>query len=292
MTWILIACAGSAESGVGLDTATLAGGSEPLVPVAELSAEEAALAIDSAMALGVPTPLAPIDTMTALLLAGDDMCPGPGRESGGMEVIDVRGCVSGEGYWYQGVGGAWATWAEEPNSGYARTFELVFSADGTIAEPPGGASFEFGGTIEVDFDYDADGNAKLTGSVQGTYDFPAAEDAWLAAGASLGSYWSGTVGASGAYAIQLDGGFTLGGTTLDMASLSLGGACGEALSGTIAYRDHRGYWYDLAFDESTCDGCGDVRFADTEALGRACVNVAERFATPFEAVLARIEDSP
>ncbi len=292
MTWILLACANAADSGPGLDTATLAGGSEPRVPEAELSAEEAAAAIEAAMALGLPTPLAPIDTLTALLLAGDDMCPGPARESGGMEVIDVRGCVSGEGYWYQGVGAAWAQWAEEPNTGYARTFELVFSADGTIAEPPGGEMFEFGGTIEVDFDYDAEGNASITGSVQGTYDFPAAEEPWLAAGASLGSYWTGTVSDPGDYAIQLDGGFTLGGTTIDMASLSIGGPCGEALSGTIAYRDTRGYWYDLALDESTCDGCGNVVFAATSELGRACVNVAERFATPFEAVLARIEATP
>ncbi|MBM4369319.1 MAG: hypothetical protein FJ102_24110, partial [Deltaproteobacteria bacterium] len=130
------------------------------------------------------------------------------------------------------------------------------------------------------------------GSVQGTYAFPAAEEPWLAAGASLGSYWSGTLSAGGGYAIQLDGGFTVGGTTIDMAGLSLGGACGRALSGTLAVRDAQGYWYDLALDASTCDGCGDILFADQVALGRACVNVAERFSTPFEAVLARIEATP
>lgn len=263
----------------------------PRVPEPGYTADEAALAMTEALGHGLPTPLAPIDTWLYFMALGDDGCPGASRTLGGMEVVNILGCVSSTGVWYQGVGAAWSKWLETPNEGAARSYSMVFSADGTIADAEQQV-FEFGGTIELTVDFDANDVGTLVGEVQGTYAYPGAEASWLAVGASLAQYWSGTVQPDGTYTLALEGGFSIGAVAVDTRGLTLGGDCGEQPTGTLGFRDDEGYWYDLHFDASTCDGCGELSFASTVALGRACVDVAGAFAEPISAVIAPTVDAP
>ena len=211
------------------------------------------------------------------------------RTLGGMEVVSVKGCVSYSGVWYQGVGAAWSEWLDTPSTGFIRSYSMVFSADGTIVDASSQA-FEFGGTIELLADFDSDDRGSLTAEIQGSYAYPGADEPWLAAGASLAQYWTATIEADGAYLLGMEGGFSIGTETIDASGLTLGGACGSELAGTLGFRDTDGYWYDLSFDTSTCDGCGELTFANTVAMGRACVSVASAFAGPFAEVLAPMQD--
>ncbi|MCA9492361.1 MAG: hypothetical protein KC621_20655 [Myxococcales bacterium] len=74
-------------------------------------------------------------------------------------------------------------------------------------------------------------------------------------------------------AVEVTGALGGLGTTFDAAELDLHlsdpATCAEP-TGTVAMRLPPGRWFELRFDATTCDGCGQVWFRD-EAVGEACV---------------------
>lgn len=264
--------------------------SQPRHPTAAYTADEAATALKEGVRFGLPLPPPAINTWRSFMEHGDDLCPGGGWAFGALEVLPSEGCTADSGYWYQGVGSGQANWYDEDGDGLLDQYLEDMKTDGSMRDLEG-QRFIFGGALMFKFTGIPGEAGTYTAENLGTYEYAGADDEWMKAGASTGSYLSGTIDREGAWTLLANGGFTVGDQSVGFNDFSINTACPGAASGTIGIRDGSGYWYDLTYDEATCDSCGDVVFDGREALGRGCVDVGPAFVLSFNDILSRMADS-
>ena len=263
--------------------------SRPRHPTAAYNAEEAANALKEGVRFGLPLPPPAINTWREFMLHGDEICPGGGWEFGALEVFETQGCTADSGYWYQGVGSGLASWTDEDGDGLLDQYREDMKTDGSMRDLDD-QRFIFGGAMRFEFTGIPGEAGTYTAEILGTYAYPGADDLWMQAGASTGSYLSGTIDRDDNWTLLANGGFTVGDQSVGFADFSINTACPGKPSGTIGIRDDAGYWYDLTYDESTCDTCGDIVFDGREALGRVCVDVGPAFDLSFNDILGRMAE--
>lgn len=267
----LLACT---EGEVGNDFRPDAGGlsSGPRHPEASYTAEEAAYQMKEAVRFGLPSGADLWAVWSELLGHGDATCPGPGAaQDKFMEVFDPEGCEAKSGYWFQGVGGGGLGWMDTDGNGQEDTYIEQLKGDGSMRTPEG-AVFEFGGDVEFRMSGDME-YGEVSAEILGSYSFEAASASWLAAGSSSALYMEGTR-EGGVWKLTLNGGATVAEQAVAFEDYGLNGVCGGLPSGRAAVRDSVGYWYELTYDETTCDGCGEVVFDHDQSLGRACADLS------------------
>lgn len=246
--------------------------SGPRHPEASYTAEEAAHQLKEAVRFGLPSGSDLWEVWSEFLGHGDATCPGPSAaQEKSLQVFDPAGCEAASGYWYQGVGGGGLGWLDTDGNGQEDLYIELLKGDGSMRTPEGGL-FEFGGSVEVfvsgDMQY-----ADVSAEILGTYSYPDATANWLAEGSSSALYLEGTREA-GTWKLTLNGGATVAEQAVDFDDYGLNGACGAFPSGVAAVRDTVGYWYELHYDEATCDGCGEVLFDHDKSLGRGCADLS------------------
>lgn len=271
MVFLLQALACTAETGD--DSAELAGeAAAPRHPEAAFTAEEVGTQLKERVRFGAPSTPALIDTFASMLRQGDDECPGPNREEQALEYYPPQGCTADSGYWYQGVGGAGYGWRDDDHDGRFEAYAEFMKVDGTMADPEGNR-FTFGGSLAFELSGDPVGGGTFEAAFLGSYEYPGSDTGWLQAGVSTGYYLEGTVDGAGVWALEANGGFAVGGQAVSLERYTINGACGTMPTGTVGVRDDLGYWYDLTYDETTCDGCGEVTFDGRKPLGTACADI-------------------
>lgn len=259
--------------------------SEPRHPEAAYTAEEAASALREAVRFGIPLPPPTVATWRELMAHGDDECPGGQWDHGALEVFPPDGCTAASGYWYQGVGSAQANWMDEDRDGNLDLYRQEMKTDGAMMDAEGN-KFYFGGAILLELSGTPEAGGTYEAEILGTYGYPLAESLWMQAGASTGSYLSGEIAADGSFTLLGNGGFTVGEQSVGMEDFTMNVGCPGLPGGTLGVRDEAGYWYDLTYDETTCDSCGEVVFDNTQSLGRACAEVTPAFESSFDEVIA------
>lgn len=266
----VLAC--TAETGE--DSADLAGGTAaaPRHPAAEFTADDVAAQLMERVKFGAPSTPVLIETFSSMLREGDEHCPGGGYLEQGLEYYPPAGCTADSGYWYQGVGGAGYGWVDLDWDGKVDGYLEAMKVDGAMADPQGNV-FVFGGTVSFELTGDPVDGGTFEAGFLGTYEYPGSTTQWLKSGVSTGYYLEGTIDSSGRWAFEANGGFAVDGQAMSMAGFTVNGACGTKPTGTVSVRDQLGYWYDLTYDETSCDGCGEVSFDGTEPLGRACADI-------------------
>lgn len=270
--WFAILACTSGTAGGPFEPATAGQASEPSHPDAAYTAEEAAAAMTEGIRFGLPSGTGLWAVWTDFLSHGDETCPGAEAvEQNSLAVFDPYGCVASSGYWFQGAGGGGVGMLDTDMDGTAKSYVEMFKADGSMRTPQGD-TFEFGGAIELIIQGDLD-VAEVEAEVLGTYAYPLAEEPWLVHGVSTAVYYEGTREA-GIWRVTLDGGVTVAGESVGFDGLSVNGDCGLTPTGKVSVRDAVGYWYELEYDEATCDGCGEVVFDHNQPLGRACADVS------------------
>ncbi len=263
----------------------------PRHPAAVWTADEAATAMKEAVRFGMPNSSTLVATFRDMLSHGSDACPGPGWQQGGLSYFPVDGCTSDDGYWYQGVGGTTITWLDEDQDGRFDSFLEGMKTDGTM-RTPAGTLFTFGGAVNFEYAGTPEGGGTYEAEFLGTYKYEDADDLWLASGTSTGMYLDGTLSPTAPPTLVAEGGFTVDGVSVSAQEFTIGGACGEKPSGMFGVRDDQGYWYDLTYDEGTCDGCGTVRFDDgREELGQACADVSPAFLLGLDQIRVDMADA-
>lgn len=255
----------------------------PRHPDATWTAEQAAVAMMDAVIYGMPASSPLVTTFRDMLSHGSDECPGPGWEVGGLTYFPVAGCTSTDGYWYQGVGGTTFSWEDFDSNGQYDGFLQEMKTDGSMRDPAG-LVFTFGGLIAFQYLGTPEEGGTYEAEFLGTYRYEGSDEMWLRLGTSTAMYLSGTFPPTGPATLSADGGFTVDGVSVSAQGFNIGGACGELPSGTFAVRDDQGYWYDLTYDESTCDACGTVSFDGREELGVACADVRPAFLTSLDQI--------
>ena len=249
---------------------------QPHHPDAELTSDEAGAQLKEAVRFGLPTAIGIVDAYEGLMSAGDSTCPGEGFSSGWLEVFLAEGCESTSGIWYQGAAGGSSDPLDDDMNGSTDGFGYRFKGDATIIDA-NGFTFKMGGYTELNlYTSQGDGYA-FDGEFYGSYSYPGAPQPWLQQGVSAALDIAGTLVTPEEFEISVNGGFGTDDQAVFATEFVIGGACAEMPSGTIGFRDDRGYWYDLTFDETTCDGCGDVLFDGRESLGVGCADVVEAF---------------
>ena len=263
----------------GTDSAPFFGSdevSEPHHPDAAYTADEAAQLLVDGVQYGYPMPGPLVNLWKEFLGNGDETCPGGGYIGGGLSTTQVDGCVADSGYWYNGVGGSGMGWTDEDWDGDQDTFFLNMKTDGAMADPEGNV-FSFGGDMKIEVTGTPMEGGPFEGYILGSYTYAGSDVPWIREGVSTASYIDGTVDKTGAWTLNVDGGFSVAGVAVSMVNFGIHGVCGDAPTGTIGVRDASGYWYDLTYDETTCDSCGTVTFDHRESLGHACANVTPAF---------------
>jgi hypothetical protein len=261
--------------------------SQPRHPEATYTAEEAAEAMREAVRFGVPLPSPAIATWAEMMTHGDEGCPGGRWYEGGLEVFPAQGCTASSGYWYQGVGSGASIWLDEDRNGSPDLFRQDMKTDGAMRDALGN-TFYFGGAILLELVGTPETGGSYEAEILGTYGYPLSESFWMQQGTSTGSYLSGEIGADGSWTLTGSGGFTVGGLSVGMDEFTLNVACPDGPGGIIGVRDEAGYWYDLAYDESTCDSCGEVTFDGRQDLGRACADVSPAFSASFSELVTAV----
>ncbi|MSQ02588.1 MAG: hypothetical protein EXR71_11990 [Myxococcales bacterium] len=277
--------AGCTEAAVDDPVVAIGAATSPRHPGAVWTGEEAAVAMKEAVRFGMPTTSALVSTFRDMLSHGSDECPGPGWQEGGLSYFPLDGCTSADGYWYQGVGGTTLGWYDDDMDGVFDGFLQAMKTDGTMADPKG-VLFTFGGQASFRYLGTPEGGGTYEAEFLGSYRYEGSDELWLSAGTSTGMYVDGTFSPTELPTMVAEGGFTVGGVSISAQGFTLGGACGERPSGSLGVRDDQGYWYDLRYDESTCDGCGTVWFDGREDLGPACVDVGPAFLMGLEQIRA------
>ncbi len=245
--------------------------SAPRHPDAVYSAEEAAYQMKEAVRFGLPSVVDLWGVWSEFLSHGDSECPGGGSEQTALEVFDPMGCTAASGYWYQGVGGGGIGWTDSDGDSRPDMYLEMLKADGTMRSDDG-ATFRFGGDMSLfatgDMDY-----AVVSAALLGSYEYLEASAGWLTQGSSSALYMEGTREA-GVWKLTLNGGITVTDQAVGFRDYGFNGVCGAFPSGSAAVRDDVGYWYELEYDETTCDGCGEVVFDHNQSLGRACADLS------------------
>lgn len=270
---LLLGCTSPVDdTGRALDTS---GATPPPIHAApSLDADGVAAALEAALAVGLPSPVAPVVLWEEMLAAGDDTCPPPEAAAGSLMSEDP--CTAASGYTYQGFGRASAEGVDGDGDGDLDRFRLGFRADGSITDPDG-ESFRFGAEARFDQLIEANGGGSYTGEVLGSLVYPPYDAEWLAAGVSSAVTFGGFEDADGRWGMHVDGGYTVGETSVAFVGFSVYEACPQGPAGTVGLRGADGLWYDLAFDASACDGCGEVTYDGDTPLGRACPTVSPAF---------------
>lgn len=263
----------------------------PHHPVAGYTADEAAGVLTEAVRFGIPLTPPLVDLWRGFLSMGDDACPGPERVSDALEVFDAVGCTAASGFWFQGVGGGQASWLDEDRDGQPDEYREAMKTDGSMRDALG-QTFLFGGSLLFRFYATPGQSGNYEAEILGTYRFSGAKTGWLAEGTSTASYLSGTIEADGRWTLLANGGFSVGTQAVGLADFGYNTACPDMPSGTISIRDADGYWYDLVYDESSCDACGEVWFDGRQDLGRACADVGPAFRMSFDEMVLRIASTP
>lgn len=286
MLLLLIACAPPAETPErALDSS---GATPPPVHAApSLDADGVADAIDAVLALGLPSPLAPVTLWEEMLAQGDADCP-PSDAPPGSLAMEVP-CTASTGYSYQGYGSGSADAMDFDGDGDADRYLLSFRAEGSIIDPQG-ETFRFGAEARFDQFIGADGISAYTGELLGSLAYPPDDAAWLADGVSS-ALLIGGVERSDGWGMHLDGGYTVGATSIAFVGFSVYERCPQGPAGTVGLRGEEGVWYDLTLDEGTCDGCGEVTFDGTVALGRACATLTPAFDAAWAALMAARDEA-
>lgn len=244
----------------------------PRHPDAAFTAEEVGTELLERVKYGAPATPALVATFIELLSHGDDACPGPGYAAQAMEYYPPQGCTAESGYWYQGVGSAGYGWRDDDGDGRVESYLEAMKVDGTMADPDDNR-FTFGGSVSFEFTGDPVSGGSFEAAFLGSYQYPASDTMWLREGASTGYYLVGSIDAAKVWSYEADGGFSVGGEAVSLQGFTLHGACGTMPTGTVGVRDDQGYWYDLTYDETTCDGCGEVIFDGRQSLGQACADI-------------------
>jgi hypothetical protein len=269
----LLACASTEPA-----PAAAAAAEGPRNPEPDLDAATVGATLEAAFARGVPEAPTIIATYRNLLLHGDERCPGGGVFEGGMSVMEPEGCANpSSGYQYQGVcGGFYLACSDTDDDGQPDRCSSDIMGDGWIRDRTG-AMFVIGGHVSVGVS-GTDAAAVVTEEMYGSWGYPASPMAWLTQDLSLGFVVEGTFSRGSLSPLTFQGGMSVGNLVASMEGLRLGGACGDAPEGTVGLRSDAGYWYDLTYDTSTCDTCGEVVFDGRIRLGRACADVSEALA--------------
>ncbi len=267
----------------GATTATGAASPTPSQPEPRWTAEEASTAVEAALAGGVPLPGPALDVWFELLSQGNDNCPGGAYQDGVLTALAGGGCIAPSGYRYSGAGSGSRGWTDADGDAEDDTWTAELKADGQIRDPEG-AAFFFGGAMWLTLAGTREAGGSFVGEVLGTYRYERAETDWLRLGTSTASYVAGAIDAEGGWTFRGDGGFAVGEAALVMVDFELGGRCGDQPAGTLGIRDPDGQWTDLRFDETRCDGCGELTFDGRVALGEACPAVV----APFAAAMAQL----
>lgn len=286
---LLFAACGTADTG---DTGGADDGAatSPRHPDAEWTAEEAAAEMKEGFRLGVPMTPPLVSTFMDMVSHGDELCPGPDYTQFILSVYESSGCSSASGYWYQGAGGAGAGWYDFDGDGFLDFYMESMKVDGSMRDP-GGNTFEFGGAVIFEFDGDPVAGGTFEAEFLGTYHYPVSSSLWLQAGSSSALYMSGSIGADGMWTAEASGGFAVDGRPISLSDFTINGACGQFPTGTVGVRDAVGYWYDLTYDETTCDGCGEVVFDRRESLGRACFDATLGMMSSLLEIQASMQDA-
>ncbi len=286
---LVLACA---SSDTGDDSALPAGeAATPRHPDAEWTAEEVATQIKEAIRFGVPMTTPLVTTFQDMLLQGDELCPGEERLMGALEEFSAEGCTAGSGYWYQGVGSAAGAWLDDDGDGIPEGYLEAMKTDGSMRDAEGN-TFQFGGDMNFYFSGEPMGEGTFEARFLGTYAYPAAEAPWLVQGASSALYVDGTLNDRSEWTMTMNGGFTVAGASVSFIDATVNLGCAPFPTGTVGIRDAEGYWYDLIYDETTCDSCGEVWFDHSQALGRACVDITPPFLGSAMELSARIFAPP
>lgn len=286
---LLLGCTSPVDdTGRTLDTS---GATPPPVHAApSLDADGVAAALDAVLALGLPSPLPPVTLWESMLAQGDESCPSPDAPAGSL--MSEAPCTAASGYTYQGFGSGAADAVDGDGDGDLDRYRLAFRAEGSIIDP-GGEAFRFGAEARFDQQITDDGGGSYTGQLLGSLVYPADDAAWLATGVSSALTFGGLDQGGGVWGIHVDGGYTVGETSVAFTGFSVYEACAEGPAGTLALRGAEGVWYDVTFDSATCDSCGEVIYDQDTPLGRACVTVTPAFDEAWAAlVAARDEAAP
>lgn len=279
---LLIGCAPPADdSGRALDTD---GATPPPVHAApSLDADGVGAALDAVLALGLPSPLPPVTLWDDMLAQGDDDCPPPEAPEGSL--LAQLPCTALSGYAYEGYGSASTGVVDVDGDAVVDVYRIGFRADGSITDP-GGDAFRFGAEARFDQVLGEDSDGSYTGELLGTLSYPAADEGWLAEGVSSALTFAGADRGGGVWGMHVDGGYTVGETSIAFTGFSVHETCAQGPAGTLSLRGAEGAWYDVAFDTSACDACGEVTFDGDTSLGRACVSVTPAFDAAWEALVA------
>lgn len=268
---LLLGACSSGSAGLDSGVAVETGMDAPHHPDAALTTDETAAGFREATALGLPLPMGIVNTWTSLLMEGDETCPGGNWAQGMLDVYGGEGCRSASGVWYQGAGGGGSEGFDPDGDGRPDGVAYAWKGDATIIDATG-ARCELGGLTELGIVSDGSGNYSVDALVFGTFGYEAAMDAWFAEGVSASVTLTGTLAADGTSDISITGGFGTGTQAIFLSEFRIGGECGDAPTGTIGFRDDQGYWYDLTFDTTTCDGCGEVVFDGRQSIGVGCAD--------------------
>ncbi|MCB9760467.1 MAG: hypothetical protein H6739_11565 [Alphaproteobacteria bacterium] len=219
--------------------------------------------LTAALAPGLPEPFTPLTTYQQVF----DAFASPGCPEGALYEVpgDYIGCTAEGGAFYFGP----ILYAPSTNPDTPTEFSVI--GDGYIIDPDGRWLYAGG---ELAYQPTSRGDARQWFyMVSGTWGYSPAGN-WL------GERWSGVIHGDGeiwaedGWVIQLHGSMSRDDEDLFIDHLLMdAAACGVHASGTLKLRDPGGGWYALTVDD--CQGCGEVVFEETEALGSACVDFAE-----------------
>ena len=280
---LLLACSIPADEGGDSAVATEEAQELPEVHPT-LTADEVGTQLHEALRLGLPTAIGPATEWARLMAMGDEGCPGGDWALGTLQVYNPEGCFSSTGVWYEGAGGGGIETNGLNEDGELLLLTYHFKGDAAIIDQSGN-TLEYGGYSELNVSNSETGSYAFEGNTYGSYHYFPSQLPWLSLGSGTALEFSGTIGGGEPFSLTLDGGSNTDGVSVFFSNLQIGQTCASTATGKLGIRGADGYWYDLTFDEETCDGCGEVTFDGGEALGQTCVDVMLGIGPSFDAIL-------
>jgi hypothetical protein len=255
--------------------------SEPDPSTPWYSAEDLAQILLDLGDMGLPHARALRDTYQALMVNGDDDCPGSLTEI----VGDLEGCTADTGWYYSGL----LTYVVEQSTedGAVQSNFWTDTCDFQIVDPEGLALIG-GGDIEARYSVESGGFLVSSSVVKGSWTWPLSEHPWLAQGMSTDLAFRLESGGESGDSLNLWGTLGTEGFDIYMDNLFFGQNCsGQVASGSAWIRQADGTWYELVWADD-CSGCFSVRWDFREELGEACVDLS----TLKSSVVAELEIEP
>ncbi len=219
-----------------------------------------------------------IDAWSEAATAGDGVCPyytpgGDGESFYWYGTCATEGGATFDGSLYGAVyvpfdDEAWTYWDYAAINGEAR---IVLSD---------GEQFRFAGELYA-YKQRALVGAATAGFARwigdASWEGGARGDSWLGAAPSFDYELIGNDDGYGGRVVTVDGGAsnlpgTFGAIVFDDVTVDLA-VCGAEPAGLLRFAEASGEWYELAFDDTPCDGCAQVWFRGAP-IGEACPDLA------------------